>query len=90
MSDFTTLVNIDELAEIIKIPKQTIYWLVHKKRIPHYKMVKSLRFDVAAVLNHYKRSSAASDRGIEPDTQPSSLTIESTMRKSRDLRKRRF
>lgn len=49
------LVNIKDLAEILKKPESTIYGLVHLKKIPHYKVGHSLRFDISEVLQSFKK-----------------------------------
>ena len=38
--------NITEAAEYVGIPKNTLYFLVHKKRVPHVKHVRRLKFDI--------------------------------------------
>jgi excisionase family DNA binding protein len=39
------LVNVKQLSEMISFSPKTIYDWVHKKEIPYYKVVGSLRFD---------------------------------------------
>ena len=40
------ILNIQELSEYIKLKKSKIYSMTHEKKIPHYKLGASLRFDV--------------------------------------------
>ncbi|MBY0316323.1 MAG: helix-turn-helix domain-containing protein [Bdellovibrionales bacterium] len=50
------LVKIDQLSNALGIPKSTIYYLVHRRRIPHYKVGGALRFNLDEVLKHYPAS----------------------------------
>lgn len=84
------LMNITELSEATKIPVNTLYQLVNRGVLPHYKLGKALRFNLSEVLTHFKRepfNNAISE--VKIAAEPSSLTIESAMRRRRDLLKRR-
>lgn len=38
------LLTVQEICELLKVPKTYIYWLTHKKQIPFIKMMGHLRF----------------------------------------------
>ncbi|MCB9073740.1 MAG: helix-turn-helix domain-containing protein [Bdellovibrionaceae bacterium] len=83
-----TLISISELSDALKIPKNTLYQLVHRRAIPHYKIGKALRFDVCEVLTHLQRGASPKDtHRLLTTSEPSSLKIESAMRARRDLHK---
>jgi excisionase family DNA binding protein len=78
---FPDLVTPVELAELLKVPIQTVYYWVWKKEIPFFKIGRRLRFDAHAVLKEFiSRSSKAHPclaMGADLETQPDcSLTIE--------------
>lgn len=43
------IVGINELSEYLAISKNTIYWWIALKRIPHMKLGKILRFDLSEI-----------------------------------------
>lgn len=49
MADKGEIFTINELSEDLKTPKNTIYWLTCKKRIPFFKVGKQLRFRKSAI-----------------------------------------
>ncbi len=49
------LVNVEELATILKISKHTVYFWVHTNKIPYYKVSNRLRFDPKVVLEEILR-----------------------------------
>ena len=56
------LVNIDELSRYLGTPVATLYTWTHQKKIPHVKMGRSLRFDLAEIdlwVNERKVAPAA-------------------------------
>lgn len=38
------LLTAQEVSELLKVPKSYVYWLTHKKAIPHLKIQGMLRF----------------------------------------------
>jgi excisionase family DNA binding protein len=52
------LISINELAKELKVPKATIYQWVHRKKIPHFKAGRALRFDLNEVLHNFKKCQA--------------------------------
>jgi excisionase family DNA binding protein len=60
-----TLVNINELSDILSIAKGTLYQWVYLRRIPFIKAGRCLRFDpeeVIASLRHFRTMEAAGKR----------------------------
>ena len=43
------LLTVQEICELLKVPKAYIYWLTHRKRIPFIKMQGHLRFRQSAI-----------------------------------------
>ncbi|MBF0559695.1 MAG: helix-turn-helix domain-containing protein [Nitrospirae bacterium] len=43
------IVTLDELSAILKVPKKTIYGMVHQGKIPYLKFGRLLRFDLDKV-----------------------------------------
>ena len=48
----TPLLNVEEIAKVLKIPVSTVYRLVEEGGLPAHKVGAALRFDVARVLKH--------------------------------------
>ena len=38
------LLTVQEISELLKVPKSYVYWLTHQKKIPHLKIQGHLRF----------------------------------------------
>ena len=38
------LLTVQEISELLKVPKSYVYWLTHQKKIPHMKIQGHLRF----------------------------------------------
>lgn len=56
------LLTIDQVAELLQIPKGSIYNLVHEDRIPHLKIGGRLRFQESSLqdwLKKYERKEKA-------------------------------
>jgi excisionase family DNA binding protein len=51
-----TLIDIKQLAEIVGVPVNTIYFWISRKRIPYIKAGKHLRFHAHDVINHLKKN----------------------------------
>ena len=43
------LLTVQEICELLKVPRTYIYWLTHKKQIPYIKMNGHLRFRRSAI-----------------------------------------
>jgi predicted DNA-binding transcriptional regulator AlpA len=71
IEDNNKLISVQDLAEILNVPKN---WIYHKtsqgqESIPHIKLGKYLRFDPEAVIEHF------SSKKLSFVTNPSQLTI---------------
>jgi excisionase family DNA binding protein len=51
------LVDISQLSEILSVKKKTIYDWTHKRKIPHVKMGRLVRFDPNDIERWIKRNS---------------------------------
>lgn len=38
------LLTVQEISELLKVPKSYVYWLTHQKKIPHLKIQGHLKF----------------------------------------------
>ncbi len=47
-----TLVDIDELAAVLRIHKGTIYNWVHRRKIPYVKVGRLVRFDLSEIAKY--------------------------------------
>lgn len=56
MNSSNDLVSIEKLAQILGVPKSTLYCLCSAGRIPYFKIGKRLRFDTNLVLSACFRS----------------------------------
>jgi putative molybdopterin biosynthesis protein len=54
------LIGPDELAEALSISKAGVYRLVERGIIPHYKVGRCLRFDVADIKNYLEKNRVGS------------------------------
>jgi len=43
------LLTVQEICELLKVPRTYIYWLTHQKKIPYIKMQGHLRFKRSAI-----------------------------------------
>lgn len=59
------LLNIDGLSAYLQIPKATIYGWTHQKKIPHLKIGKALRFDLAEVDLWLKTKTIAASQLVQ-------------------------
>lgn len=50
-SNEVKFINVMELSKIFNISPNTIYYLVSRKKIPHFKIGKHIRFDYQTVLS---------------------------------------
>ena len=53
-TDSTVLLNVGELAELLRVSKTSIYRLVERRQIPFHRLPRGLRFnkrDIDAFLN---------------------------------------
>lgn len=49
-------ITIDEVAELLRTPKATVYRWVHEGWIPNYKVGRRVLFKLSEVLNWLKKS----------------------------------
>lgn len=80
-SHLGNLLTVNQLAEHLQLSVGTIYYWVHRREIPVIRVGKHLRFDLGAVLGHFKdltrikeRSAGTSLRKVL-DGNDRSLTI---------------
>ena len=61
---FRRLITIEELSQLWSIPRTTLYNWVHQRRLPHVKLGRCLRFDLAEIDRVRDRSTmgTANDR----------------------------
>ena len=50
-NDEGDLLTLNEVCELLKVPKSYIYSLTHQRKIPHIKMMGHLRFRESAIDN---------------------------------------
>lgn len=51
--------NVEELAQYLGVSRHTIYWWVATRKVPHSKLGKLVRFDIADVTDWLKTNSRA-------------------------------
>ena len=57
------LLTVQEICELLQVPKTYIYWLTHRKKIPYIKMQGHLRFRESAI-DEWLRSQEVHDAGV--------------------------
>lgn len=60
------LLSIKEAAEFLKIPIKTIYYWVHRRKIPHLKIGRHLRFEADKVLAFFENNTTEMRRSACP------------------------
>jgi excisionase family DNA binding protein len=58
------LLTIQEICQLLNLPKSAIYALTHQKRIPHIKIARKLRFRESAII-HWLESLEVNDGSSE-------------------------
>lgn len=58
------LLTVQEICELLKVPKVYIYWLTHRKRIPFIKMQGHLRFRQSAIDEWLRQQEVRSNASV--------------------------
>ena len=69
-TDSTVLLNVGELAALLRVSKTSIYRLVERRQIPFHRLPRGLRFskiDVETYLQKTRVNSVESNYGREKD-----------------------
>ncbi len=59
-----TLITVDELAEILRVPRGWIYERTRLGKIPHVRLGRLVRFKASEVISHFERK--ASNDELKP------------------------
>jgi excisionase family DNA binding protein len=62
------LLTIQEISELLKVPKSYVYWLTHQKKIPHLKIQGHLRFRQSHI-EEWLRSQEVRDVSIQEEVR---------------------
>ncbi|MFC1715351.1 helix-turn-helix domain-containing protein [Candidatus Poribacteria bacterium] len=65
------LLTVQEICDLLKVPKSYVYWLTHSKRIPYLKINGHLRFRESAIAE-WLESQEVCDVGIQTETREGS------------------
>ena len=57
------LLTVDEVAKILKLSKQALYMMIHRREISHYKLSRRVRFSPAQIDQYL------ADKSIESNMQ---------------------
>ena len=61
--------NINELSELLKISKGTLYWYVHIGYIPHYKINRLVRFKEKEIIEWLSKKKCNGRRERIPEIE---------------------
>ena len=62
------LLTVQEISELLKVPKSYVYWLTHQKKIPYIKIQGHLRFRQSHI-EEWLRSQEVRDVGIQEEVR---------------------
>ncbi len=62
------LLTVQEISELLKVPKSYVYWLTHQKKIPHMKIQGHLRFRQSHI-EEWLKSQEVSDVDIQEEVR---------------------
>ena len=62
------LLTVQEISELLKVPKSYVYWLTHQKKIPHLKIQGHLRFR-RSHIEEWLRSQEVHDVSIQEEVR---------------------
>lgn len=65
-SGLPRLVSVEDLAKILSVSKSLVYKWIDKKSIPHYRLDKAIRFDLAQIRDWLQSKSV--DRVCDPES----------------------
>ncbi len=63
-----SLLTIQEISELLKVPKSYVYWLTHQKKIPYMKIQGHLRFRQSRI-EEWLKSQEVSDVDIQEEVR---------------------
>lgn len=63
------LLTVQEICELLKVPKSYVYWLTHSKRIPHFKINGHLRFRQSRIEEWLESQEVRSNVCIQEEVQ---------------------
>ena len=60
------LLTVQDICELLKVPRTYVYWLTHQKKIPYIKMQGHLRFR-RSHIDQWLNSQEVRDAGLQKD-----------------------
>ena len=63
------LLTVQEICELIKVPKSYVYYLTHSKSIPHFKINGHLRFRQSHIEEWLESQEVRSNVGLQTEIQ---------------------
>jgi len=63
------LLTVQEISELLKVPKSYVYWLTHQKKIPHLKIQGHLRFRQSHIDEWLNSQEVSDDVGIQEEVR---------------------
>ena len=63
------LLTVQEISELLKVPKSYLYWLTHQKKIPHMKIQGHLRFRQSHIEEWLNSQEVSDDVDIQEEVR---------------------
>ena len=63
------LLTVQEISELLKVPKSYVYWLTHQKKIPHLKIQGHLRFRQSHIDEWLDSQEVSNDVAIQEEVR---------------------
>ena len=63
------LLTVQEICELLKVPKSYVYYLTHSKSIPHFKINGHLRFRQSHIEEWLESQEVRSNVGLQTEIQ---------------------
>ena len=63
------LLTVQEISELLKVPKSYVYWLTHQKKIPHLKIQGHLRFRQSHIEEWLSSQEVGDDVDIQEEVR---------------------
>ena len=63
------LLTVQEISELLKVPKSYVYWLTHQKKIPHLKIQGHLRFRQSHIDEWLNSQEVSDDVDIQEEVR---------------------
>ena len=63
------LLTVQEISELLKVPKSYVYWLTHQKKIPYIKIQGHLRFRQSHIEGWLKAQEVSDDVDIQEEVR---------------------